>query len=164
MTESDTTTDPPVDRASVTIAAAPEAVWDLVTDISRMGEWSPETTSCHWLGRRKGPAVGAVFVGFNKRGWARWATTVRVTEADRGRSFAFRVQGLGVRWGYAFEPEGDGTRLTETRDVSAARIPMVKALSVFVGGMDRHADELRAGMQQTLERIKAAAEAQATAT
>ena len=159
MTESDTTAAPAVDRATVTVAAPPEAVWDLVTDISRMGEWSPETTSCRWLGKRKGPEVGARFVGFNKRGWARWATTVRVVEAERGRSFAFRVEGLGVRWGYVFEPDGDGTRLSETRDLSGARIPVVKALSVFVGGMDGHADELRAGMQATLERIKAAAEA-----
>jgi uncharacterized protein YndB with AHSA1/START domain len=159
VTESDTAAAPAVDRATVTIAAPPEAVWDLVTDISRMGEWSPETTSCRWLGRRKGPEVGARFVGFNKRGWARWATTVRVVEAERGRSFAFRVDGIGVRWGYVFEPEGDGTRLSETRDLSGARIPVVKALSVFVGGMDGHADELRAGMQATLERIKAAAEA-----
>ena len=159
MTESDTTTAAAVDRATVTIAAPPEAVWDLVTDISRMGEWSPETTSCRWLGRRKGPEVGARFVGFNKRGWARWATTVRVVEAERGRSFAFRVEGIGVRWGYIFEPDGDGTQLTETRDISGARIPVVKALSVFVGGMDGHADELRAGMEQTLARIKAAAEA-----
>ena len=159
MTESDTAAAPAVDRATVTIAAPPEAVWDLVTDISRMGEWSPETTSCRWLGKRKGPEVGARFVGFNKRGWARWATTVRVVEAERGRSFAFRVDGIGVRWGYVFEPEGDGTRLSETRDLSGARIPVVKALSVFVGGMDGHADELRAGMQATLERIKAAAEA-----
>jgi len=159
VTESDTTTAAAVDRATVTIAAPPEAVWDLVTDISRMGEWSPETTSCRWLGRRKGPEVGARFVGFNKRGWARWATTVRVVEAERGRSFAFRVEGIGVRWGYIFEPDGDGTQLTETRDISGARIPVVKALSVFVGGMDGHADELRAGMEQTLARIKAAAEA-----
>jgi uncharacterized protein YndB with AHSA1/START domain len=159
VTESDTAAAPAVDRATVTIAAPPEAVWDLVTDISRMGEWSPETTSCRWLGKRKGPEVGARFVGFNKRGWARWATTVRVVEAERGRSFAFRVDGIGVRWGYVFEPEGDGTRLSETRDLSGARIPVVKALSVFVGGMDGHADELRAGMQATLERIKAAAEA-----
>lgn len=159
MTESDTTAAPAVDRATVTIAAPPEAVWDLVTDISRMGEWSPETTSCRWLGRRKGPELGARFVGFNKRGWARWATTVRVVEAERGRSFAFRVEGIGVRWGYIFEPDGDGTQLTETRDISGARIPVVKALSVFVGGMDGHADELRAGMEQTLARIKAAAEA-----
>jgi len=159
VTESDTTTAAAVDRATVTIAAPPEAVWDLVTDISRMGEWSPETTSCRWLGKRKGPEVGARFVGFNKRGWARWATTVRVVEAERGRSFAFRVEGLGVRWGYIFEPDGDGTQLTETRDISGARIPVVKALSVFVGGMDGHADELRAGMEQTLARIKAAAEA-----
>ena len=158
MTDSDTTAAPAVDRATVTIAAPPEAVWDLVTDIRRMGEWSPETTSCRWLGRRKGPEVGARYVGFNKRGWARWATTVQVVEAERGRSFAFRVEGLGVRWGYVFEPDGDGTRLTEVHDLGRARMWLIRPSALLVGGFDDHADELRAGMATTLDRIKAAAE------
>ena len=111
----------PVDRVTVSIDAAPDKVWALVTDLGRMGEWSPETTSCRWFGRRKEPAVGATFVGFNKRGWARWATTNAVEEAEPGRSFVWRVRETGVRWGYRIEADGDGSRLTETRDLGRAR-------------------------------------------
>jgi hypothetical protein len=155
--------DAQLDRASVTVAAPPEAIWDMVADVTRMGEWSPECTSCRWIGRRKGPQVGATFIGFNRRGWARWATTNAVEESERGRAFVWRVRETGVRWGYRLEPEGDGTRLTETRDLSRARTGLIRSLGVVVGGMDHHADELREGMRQTLDRIKAAAEAPAPA-
>lgn len=152
---------PPPDTASVTIAAPPERVYDMVADVTRMGEWSPECYRCRWLGRRRGPERGALFVGFNRRGLARWATTNRVERAEPGRAFAFRTRETGVRWGYELAPEGGGTRLTETRDVSGARHLLIRLTGPFVGGADRHADELRAGMRETLARIKAAAESPA---
>lgn len=153
-----------VDVVSVTIAASPEAVWDMVADVTRMGEWSPECYSCRWVGSRREPVVGARFVGFNRRGWARWLTTNQVEEAERGRAFVFRTRETGVRWGYELEPvetDGDGpagTRLTETRDLSDARTWLIRLAGPFVGGADAHADELRDGMRHTLTRIKAAAE------
>ena len=156
MTDSDVS--PLVDTASVTIAAAPGTVWDMVSDVTRMGEWSPECTGGRWIGKHRAPVVGARFVGFNRRGWARWATTCEVVEAEPGRSFAFRVRETGVVWGYRFEPDGDGTVVTETRDNRGARTWLVRLAGPFVGGMESHAEELREGMRQTLDRIKAAAE------
>jgi hypothetical protein len=157
----DPAADPAVDRVSVTVAAPADAVWDLVADVTRMGEWSPECYRCRWIGDRREPVVGARFIGFNRRGWARWFTTNEVVAADRGREFAFRTQGTNVRWGYRFTPapDGAGTVLTETRDLSGGRVWLVRLFGPFVGGVDRHADELRAGMRRTLERIKATAEA-----
>jgi hypothetical protein len=149
-----------VDRETVSIDARPEVVWDLVSDITRMGEWSPECTGGRWFGRRKGPEVGATFVGYNRRGRIRWLTTAKVEESERGRSFVFRIRESGVRWSYEFAPDGDGTTLSEFRDLSGARVGMIRTFStVFLGGMDDHAGELREGMRQTLARIKAAAEA-----
>lgn len=148
-----------VDRETVSVDARPEVVWDLVSDITRMGDWSPECTGGRWLGRRKGPQAGALFVGYNRRGWLRWITTAKVEEAERGRSFVFRVRESGVRWGYTFEPDGDGTRLTEFRDLTTARNGLIRATGVFLGGAEEHGEELRDGMRQTLARVKAAAEA-----
>jgi hypothetical protein len=153
--------DPHLDTASVTIAADAGTLWDMVSDVTRMGEWSPECYRCRWLGRRRGPEPGALFVGFNRRGLARWATTNRVERAEPGRAFVFRTRETGVRWGYELAPEGGGTRLTETRDLSGARHLLIRLTGPFVGGASRHADELRAGMRETLARIKAAAEAPA---
>jgi uncharacterized protein YndB with AHSA1/START domain len=149
---------PDVDRVSVTIAAPPQEVWALVTDLGRMGEWSPECTSCRWFGRRRTPEVGATFVGWNKRGWARWATTNAVEQAESPKVFGWRVRETGVRWRYELEAEGDGTRLTEVHDLSRARMWLIRPSALLVGGFDDHADELRAGMATTLDRIKAAAE------
>lgn len=159
-------TAPPVDEASVVIDAPADVVWDMVADVTRMGEWSPECYSCRWVGRRREPVVGARFVGFNKRGWARWITTNEVVEAERGRAFVFRTRETGVRWGYRLEAaggagdegDGGGTRVTETRDLRDSRTWLIKLSGPFVGGMDGHADELRVGMRRTLERLKAAAE------
>jgi uncharacterized protein YndB with AHSA1/START domain len=149
-----------VDRVSVTIAAPPDAVWDMVADVTRMGEWSPECYSCRWVGARREPVAGALFVGFNRRGWARWLTTNQVERAEPGRAFVFRTRETRVRWGYELEPADGGaaTRLTETRDLTRARTWLIGLFGPFVGGADRHADEVRAGMRQTITRLKAAAE------
>ena len=154
MTDPETT----VDSVAVTIAAPPEALWDMVADVTRMGEWSPECYSCRWVGKRREPVAGARFVGFNRRGSARWFTTNEVEQAEPGRAFVFRTRETGVRWGYRFEPDGDGTRVTETRDLAGARTWIIRLAGPFVGGVDGHAEELRAGMRKTLDRLKAAAE------
>ena len=77
-------------QASVHIDAPPEFAYDLVSDVTRMGEWSPETYRCKWLRGASGPAIGARFEGYNRRGRARWSNTLEVLVADRGQEFAFR--------------------------------------------------------------------------
>ena len=100
-----------------TVAASPQAVYDLVSDVTRMGEWSPETTSCRWLGGASGAAVGARFRGANRKGWRRWSTTCKVVSADPGRLFAFDVT-VGplaiARWTYEFVADGGATVVKES--------------------------------------------------
>ena len=150
---------PPADSATLHIAAPAERVYDLVSDITKMGRLSPECTGGRWLGRATGPAVGARFLGLNKRGWVRWFTTNEVVAAEPGREFAFDTKQSGTRWRYRMEPEGDGTRVTESREPWRAR-PLAARLTsrLLLGGVEEHDDELRAGMQATLERLKALAE------
>lgn len=146
------------DRVSLVIDAPPEAVYDLVSDITRMGQWSPECVRCTWLGGASGAAVGARFRGWNRRGPALWFTTSRVVEAERGKVFSFEVKQSGARWTYRFEPHDGGTLVTEERTFWRDR-PTVAAVftRLFLGGAG-HEDELREGMRQTLERVKSAAE------
>ena len=90
-----------------TVAASPLVLSRLVSDVTRMGEWSPENTSCRWLGGATTPSVGARFKGTNRRGWRRWSTTCTVTEAEPGRRFAFDVRSgpLAISsWSYEFVP------------------------------------------------------------
>ena len=78
--------------ASVRVSASADELWRLVSDVVRMGEWSPENVGGRWLGGATGPVVGARFRGSNRRGWRRWSTTCTVVAADPGHTFAFDVQ------------------------------------------------------------------------
>jgi uncharacterized protein YndB with AHSA1/START domain len=150
---------PPVDEASIDIAAPPERVWDLLTDVTSMGRWSPECYSCRWVDGATGPAVGARFTGRNKRGLLRWSTTSTVRVADQPRHFAWEVDRSGMRWGYRFDPVDDGTRVTEYREEVGPKPPSVRlAYALRLLGRDPDAI-VRAGMAETLVRLKAGAEA-----
>src|SRR5439155_18268980 len=98
-------------EVSTEIRADPATLWRLVSDLPRMGEWSPENTGGRWLDGATGPAVGARLRGTNRSGWRFWMTTVTVTAAEPGRRFAFDVDGAGVpvsSWEYDIEETPDG--------------------------------------------------------
>jgi hypothetical protein len=134
-----------------------------VSDVRRMGEWSPETVECDWIDGATGPAVGARFKGRNKRRFIRWSTKPEVVAADPGREFAFATSGGGAtKWTYRFESTADGgTDAAESFEL-LEDMPwiIVTADRYLLGIKDRKAD-LEDAMQQTLERIKKAAEGSA---
>ena len=141
------------------IAAAPGVLYDLVSDVTRMGEWSPETASCRWVGDVTSAGVGARFRGTNRRGPLLWTTTCTVTAADPGRRFAFAVSWAGVPisdWAYTFAPDGTGCEVVEAwRD---RRLGFVRVASVpAMGVVDRGAHNRR-GMEATLAALQRAAE------
>jgi hypothetical protein len=98
---------------SIVVAAPPEAVYDLVSDVTRTGEWSPVCVACWWDEGATG-AVGDWFTGRNVTPERTWETRSQVVAADRGREFAWAVGGSRARWGYTLEPVDGGTRLTES--------------------------------------------------
>lgn len=145
---------------STEIAAPAEAVWALVSDLTRMGEWSPETTKIVWTGDSTAPAVGATFKGTNKLGPRRWSTKGHIVVADPPRELAWDVSVLGLavaRWGYLIEPTGEfSCRVTET--FHDQRGAAVKVLGNIVSGVKDRGVHNAKGMEQTLARLKAAAE------
>jgi hypothetical protein len=144
------------------IDASPDRVYDLISDISRMGEWSPECIHCEWTGGATGPVVGARVKARNKgaRGPA-WSNRPTVIAADPGREFAFNRTGFAIgsyTWRYRLEPTVNGTRVTESYEVERPLPHVMSWLTEkWTGSSDRDAD-LRRGMQTTLARLKAAAE------
>jgi uncharacterized protein YndB with AHSA1/START domain len=76
---------------SIEIEAPPEAVWDLVTDLSRTPTWNRETVETVWLPPHAGPEVGAVFRGTNVMGESRWSVECHVIVADRPTAFEWTV-------------------------------------------------------------------------
>ncbi|HTR71629.1 MAG TPA: SRPBCC family protein [Mycobacteriales bacterium] len=151
-------------RASVTvhIDAPPERVWDLISDITRMGEYSPEVVEAEWLDGAEGPSVGARYRGHVKRN-ERWPvlywTTCEITECQRGEVFEFAVV-MGGRsvnvWRYEFRGTDDGgTAATESFDLGDNILTKVW---YPLGGFLRQRRNER-DMRRTLERVKAVAEA-----
>jgi hypothetical protein len=98
---------------SVLVGRSPEQLYDLVSDITRMGEWSPICRAC-WWDEDAGPQVGSWFTGRNETPERTWETRSQVVAAEPGHEFAFEVGEGYVRWGYTFEPVDGGTRLTES--------------------------------------------------
>lgn len=147
-------------RAETTIKADPAKVWELVTDLPRMGEWSPENTGGRWLDGTTSARVGARFRGTNRRGPLRWSTTVKVTEATPGERFAFDVTYGPVeisRWSYTLSADSDTCRVVE--EWTERRPMWMRVLSGPVMGVADRASHNTRGMEQTLAALKAAAEA-----
>jgi hypothetical protein len=146
-------------EVSETVNAEATALYDLVANLPEMGKLSPENTGGKWVGGATGPTVGARFRGNNKAGWRRWSTSVKVTEADPGKRFAFHVSFAGVPiadWAYEFE--GSGTTTT-VREIWDDRRPgwMDKLSGVAMGVPDRLGHN-EANMNQTLATLKQLAE------
>ena len=141
-------------EATVHIDATPGAVYALVSDITRMGEYSPECIKAEWVDGATGPAVGAKFKGHNRIGrFLKWSTTPEVTEVEPGRVFAFRTK--ETIWRYRFEAAADnGTNVTETFETTSYG----KAMQLVAPEKKRQ-PQIVEGMEQTLARVKATAEA-----
>jgi hypothetical protein len=146
------------------IEASPELLYDIVSDVTRTPELSPEVVKCTWVKGATGPAVGARFRAINSAGrgpnWPNWPVVVA---ADRGREFAFsRTEPFAgtVEWRYRFTPEGTGTKVVEsytvTKPITIIGWFMIDTLS----GLKDRAGDLRAGMTATLDRLAAIAEKQ----
>jgi hypothetical protein len=148
------------EAVTVHMSAAPERIWDLVSDVTRIGSYSPETFEAEWLEGAIGPAVGATFRGHvkrNGRGPVYW-TTCTVMESEPGRVFTFGVgpsaKPLSV-WGYTIVPSGGGADVTETFTLTPVFwLRLYWALLGWSRGKTN-----RTNMRTTLERIKAEVEA-----
>ena len=141
--------------------APPEKVWALVSDITRIGEFSPETFEARWTRGSTGPEVGASFKGHVKRngvGPIYWSPC-QVTQCVPNEVFEFAVGTDDVtvnNWGYRLEPElseegGAGTKVTEYFRLEPA-LPM-RLYWMLLGQLRGRTNEK--GMRTTLERMKA---------
>ncbi len=141
------------------IAASPAAVFAAITDITRMGEWSPETQSAEWNEGFDHAEVGAEFTGHNRNGDKEWTTGARIVEFEQDRRFFFDCivrDFVFSTWGYEIEPTESGCLVTEhTQD---HRPEAALERSAQISGVADRPTHNRAGMEQTLERLAAAVE------
>jgi hypothetical protein len=142
------------DEVTVWMDAPPSVVWDLVSDVTRIGEFSPETFEARWTRGSTGPEVGAYFKGHVKRngvGPTYW-TLCRVTACEPEAVFEFAVGPDEVNvnnWGYRLEPRDGGTLVTEYFRLGS-NLP-TRAYWLLLGPLRRRTN--KAGMRTTLERM-----------
>ena len=141
------------------INASPQKVWEMVTDLPRMGEWSPENQGGVWSKGATGPAVGAKFKGRNKNGKKSWGTEVTVDVFDAPTKFSFSLMALGKNWCdwvYEVEPTATGCRVTHSWIDHRSKI--ADKLGKVVSGVSDRASHNRANMEATLDNLAKAAE------
>ncbi len=145
---------------SIVVNRSADDLYDMVADVTRMGEWSPVCKECWWVDGGS-PVVGAWFTGRNERPDKTWKTRSQVAVADRGREFAFIVGGAHVRWGYTFTPTGGGTLVTESWEMLPAGMELFQERfgAEAEATIAERAESARTGIPATLAAIKAAAEA-----
>jgi uncharacterized protein YndB with AHSA1/START domain len=153
----------PSASAEIVIDAHPDAVYDLVTDIQNMSRWNAECEKGRWVGPIKEPRRGARFRGSNRNGARRWSTVCKVTEAERGRVFAYHVSAGGLLdialWRFDITAHDGGCRVEQrTWDM---RGPFMRAVGRFATGVPDRAAHNAANMRRTLAGLKEAAEAAA---
>ncbi len=139
------------------IAAAAGELWSLVSDLPRMGEWSPENEGGSWKKGATGPAMGATFAGRNRNGIRKWSTTATVVACDPGRVFEVAVAKGPMpiaRWRYEFETMKGGCLVTESW--LDERNPLVKVGARLLGAHD--AAHAHKEMAATLAGLASAAE------
>ncbi|GAA3364358.1 SRPBCC family protein [Saccharopolyspora gregorii] len=164
MTHDDT---PRLDlQHSTSVAAPPERIYPLISDITRYGEWSPESTGGEWLSGTPG-AVGSRFRGDNDNGERTWSSECEVLVAEQDRRFAFGVLSGSERpdnsvWSFEIEPEGSGSRLTQRYVLQALTAPIQEFLSQQEDGgaqfVETRTAQLKDALRQTVDGIKKAAE------
>ena len=154
------------DEVSLLIHAPAERLYEFVSDVTRTPEFSPSVVRCTWIDGATGPAVGARFEAINTTEAGKtWKNRPVVTVATPGREFAFsRTEPFAgtLIWRYHFAPEDGGTRVTESYEVAR---PVTRLGWFIIERIFRAGDVpagLRAGMQTTLQRLRAAAESPST--
>lgn len=142
------------------VPADPGLLYDLVSDVPRTPDWSPEVISCAWLDGSTGATVGARFVARNKRRWLVWPNTPVVVATDPGKEFAFTRTERGggtIRWHYRFTAATGGTTVELGYQVlRPVPVGLHLFLRIFFGVRDLRAD-LRQNMTTSLQRLAAVA-------
>ena len=140
------------------IAATPEKIWSIVTDLPRMGEWSPENRGGVWVAPATGPALGAIFKGRNQNGKKSWGTKVKVTACDAPKTFSFGLMLNGKNWcDWVYEIEPTATGCTLTHSWIDHRGGLANFMGKLVSGVADRASHNLKNMEVTIDNIVVAA-------
>lgn len=157
--------------ASVEVACSPLAAWELLTDVGRIGEFSPECTGARWIGGASGPSRGARFEGTNRIVDQAndieyiWIRPCTVTTAQAPHRFSYtvgdRYDGTpATSWDHIeIEPTAIGCRITQRfqhlpRGLSGIRHIADDDPARARDVVNERIQGLSNGMAQTLQQMK----------
>jgi uncharacterized protein YndB with AHSA1/START domain len=145
---------------TIWIAAPVAAVWAMISDVTRMPEWSPQVRSVRLRSGFDQVGLGAEFTNRNAMGEGlEWTTHATVVTFEPESEIAFTITENWVTWRFLLTAEGDGTRVTQRREAPRGISDLSQELTDgFMGGTDHFTAVMRTGMAETLARMKAAAE------
>ena len=109
----------------VVVDATVQEVWQVISNVTRVGEWSHECHAARWLGGADGPAPGVRFRGRNRAGWARWGRTCEIVTVDPPRLIVWRTVPTlifpdSTQWQVELNPSADRTLITQSFTVLRA--------------------------------------------
>lgn len=152
-------------EAKITVEVPAEAVWKVISDVTRVGEWSGECRSCEWVGDSAEAAPGARFRGGNRRGWMRWTRLNEIDVADAPSEIVWRtllsaIYRDSTEWRVSLRPTPDGTEVTESFRILRLSRPM----EAFVGLLQPAHRDRSKDLADDLARLKKIVEAAAPST
>ena len=105
-------------QCAVSTDAAIDAVWEVVRDVTRTGEWSHECIGVEWLAGASSTTPGARFRGRNRAGIFRWGRVCEVVAAEPyelvWRTVPTTLYPDSTEWAIRLRPVGDGTEIEQT--------------------------------------------------
>lgn len=144
---------------AVVVDADIDAVWDVVRDVTRIGDWSHECVSASWLGRAAIAVPGARFRGRNRARLLRWGRVCEVVSAQPYALVWRTVPTLlfpdSTEWSIRLETVDGGTRISQ--DFRVVRGTALLAV-IYAFMVPTHRDRT-AELTRDLERLGAAARA-----
>ncbi len=148
----------PLLEESIEINTSADKVWAVISDLKRMGEWSPQCKKMIVRGQPIG--VGTRTININRRGPLVWPTTAKIVRFVPNKELAFKIAENRTVWSYTIDESANGVTVTERRDAAngTSKVSAFLVDKVF-GGNDSFETELKQGMAATLTKIKRAAEA-----
>ncbi|HET7357315.1 MAG TPA: SRPBCC family protein, partial [Nocardioidaceae bacterium] len=148
---------PRTGRVEAEVSATPEQVWAVLSDVTRIGEWSHECRTAQWLDGAREAAVGARFRGANKARFARWSKPCTITELEAPHRLVYRtnggIMGDATEWTFTLEPSDSGCLVVQSYEILSLPRAVEWAILMMV---PEHLDR-SAALREDLVRLGAVA-------
>jgi hypothetical protein len=151
-------------RVDLVVDAPLDSVWDVLADVTRVGEWSYECHRVEWMDGAAGAVPGARFRGMNKAGPWTWSRVNEITAVDAPHALVWRTVSTllfpdSTQWSYRLEAADDGTRIVQEYRLLRAPAILIRLYAMLIPS---HRDR-SSGLRDDLRRLGRVASSDAAA-